>query len=117
MAFTAGGRFNFITAQGRHLFKKNTFTVSTLPRARLEPPCPSKGYAGDCRGRALLAGGHLNRSRWGLKSRAPRKLVAHEQCCSRDAQDDRVPKVVLGVTGFRRPGDGALRYSHSELNS
>src|SRR5699024_9670126 len=38
MAFTADGRFNFITAQGRHLFKKNTFTVSTLPRARLEPP-------------------------------------------------------------------------------
>src|SRR5699024_7735620 len=37
MAFTADGRFNFITAQGRHLFKKNTFTVSTLPRARLEP--------------------------------------------------------------------------------
>ena len=49
MAFTAGGRFNFITAQGRHLFKKNTFTVSTLPRARLEPPCPGKGYAGVAR--------------------------------------------------------------------
>src|SRR5699024_5348431 len=31
---TAGGRFNFITAQGRHLFKEATFTVSTLPRAR-----------------------------------------------------------------------------------
>jgi len=36
---TAGGRFHFITAQGRHLFKKTTFTVSTLPRAWLEPPC------------------------------------------------------------------------------
>src|SRR5690625_3197298 len=35
---TAGGRFNFITAQGRHLFKEATFTVSTLPRAWLEPP-------------------------------------------------------------------------------
>src|SRR5690625_5784662 len=27
----------FITVQGRHLFKKTTFTVSTLPRAWLEP--------------------------------------------------------------------------------
>src|SRR5699024_2772553 len=34
---TAGGRFHFITAQGRHLFKETTFTVSTLPRAWLEP--------------------------------------------------------------------------------
>src|SRR5690625_1641262 len=34
---TAGGRFHFITVQGRHLFKKTTFTVSTLPRAWLEP--------------------------------------------------------------------------------
>src|SRR5699024_8598854 len=42
MTFTAGGRFNFITAQGRHLFKKNTFTVTTLPRARLEPPLSHK---------------------------------------------------------------------------
>jgi len=32
---TAGGRFHFITAQGRHLFKETTFTVSTLPRAWL----------------------------------------------------------------------------------
>src|SRR5699024_5575572 len=117
MAFTAGGRFNFITAQGRHLFKKNTFTVSTLPRARLEPPCPSKGYAGDCRGRAILAGGHLNRSLWGLKTRAPRKLVANKQCCSRDEQDVLVSKLVIDVTGFSRPGVAALRYSHSELNS
>src|SRR5690625_664967 len=38
---TAGGRFHFITVQGRHLFKKTTFTVSTLPRAWLEPPCAS----------------------------------------------------------------------------
>jgi len=35
---TAGGRFHFITVQGRHLFKETTFTVSTLPRAWLEPP-------------------------------------------------------------------------------
>src|SRR5690625_6940398 len=34
---TAGGRFHFITVQGRHLFKETTFTVSTLPRAWLEP--------------------------------------------------------------------------------
>jgi len=34
---TAGGCFHFITVQGRHLFKKTTFTVSTLPRAWLEP--------------------------------------------------------------------------------
>src|SRR5699024_10548989 len=34
---TAGGRFHFITAQGRHLFKETTYTVSTLPRAWLEP--------------------------------------------------------------------------------
>src|SRR5690625_4806141 len=27
----------FITVPGRHLFKKTTFTVSTLPRAWLEP--------------------------------------------------------------------------------
>src|SRR5699024_4221604 len=38
---TAGGRFYFITAQGRHLFKETTLTVSTLPRAWLEPPCAS----------------------------------------------------------------------------
>src|SRR5690625_3140319 len=38
---TAGGRFHFITVQGRHLFEKTTFTVSTLPRALLEPPCAS----------------------------------------------------------------------------
>jgi len=38
---TAGGRFHFITVQGRHLFKKTTFTESTLPRALLEPPCAS----------------------------------------------------------------------------
>src|SRR5690625_2463989 len=35
---TAGGRFHFITVQGRHLFKETTFTVSTLPRAWLKPP-------------------------------------------------------------------------------
>src|SRR5699024_2508410 len=46
---TAGGRFHFITAQGRHLFKGTTFTVSTLPRAWLEPPCPGEGYAGVAR--------------------------------------------------------------------
>src|SRR5699024_6983305 len=40
---TAGGRFHFITVQGRHLFKETTFTVSTLPRAWLEPPCPARG--------------------------------------------------------------------------
>src|SRR5699024_12746459 len=34
---TAGGRLHFITVQGRHLFKETTFTVSTLPRALLEP--------------------------------------------------------------------------------
>src|SRR5690625_3507615 len=38
---TASGRFHFITVQGRHLFKETTFTVSTLPRAWLEPPCAS----------------------------------------------------------------------------
>src|SRR5699024_2283040 len=41
LIFTAGGRFHFITVQGRHLFKETTFTVSTLPRAWLEPPCAS----------------------------------------------------------------------------
>jgi len=39
-----GGCFHFITVQGRHLFKKTAFTVSTLPRARPQPPCPGKGY-------------------------------------------------------------------------
>src|SRR5690625_4364758 len=43
---TAGGRFHFITVQGRPLFKETTFTVSTLPRAWLELPCPGVGYAG-----------------------------------------------------------------------
>src|SRR5699024_2568619 len=37
----AGGRFHFITVQGRHLLKETIFTVSTLPRAWLEPPCAS----------------------------------------------------------------------------
>src|SRR5690625_6048341 len=32
-------RFHFISVQGRHLFKKTTFTGSPLPRAWLEPPC------------------------------------------------------------------------------
>src|SRR5699024_5637135 len=35
--YTTGGRFHFITVQGRHLFKETTFTVSTLSRAWLEP--------------------------------------------------------------------------------
>jgi len=39
---TACGRFHFITAQGRHLFKEATFTVSTLPRAWLQPPPESE---------------------------------------------------------------------------
>lgn len=30
-----GGRFHFLTVQGRYLFKKNSFTVSILPGARL----------------------------------------------------------------------------------
>src|SRR5699024_6889034 len=107
MAFTAGGRFNFITAQGRHLFKKNTFTVSTLPRARLEPPCSGKGYAGDCRGRSILAGCHLYRSLWGIKSCA---VPSGEQ-------DVLVSKLESVVSGFTRLGITALRYSHSELNS
>src|SRR5699024_106238 len=38
----AGGRFHFITVQGRHLFKETTFTVSTLPGAWLEPPPKSE---------------------------------------------------------------------------
>src|SRR5699024_1375119 len=65
MAFTAGGRFNFITAQGRHLFKKNTFTVSTLPRARLEPP----------------------------RSPKPLTVGSQDSCCSRDEQDVLVSSV------------------------
>src|SRR5699024_11195233 len=36
-----GGCFHFITVQSRHLFKKTTFTVSTLPRARPQPPTES----------------------------------------------------------------------------
>src|SRR5699024_11032804 len=34
---TAGERFHFITVQGRHLFKKASFPVSTWPRVRIEP--------------------------------------------------------------------------------
>src|SRR5699024_4306604 len=37
-----GSRFHFITAQGRHLFKETTFTVSTLPRATLQLPRKQK---------------------------------------------------------------------------
>jgi len=54
MAFTAGGRFLAGTAW------------TSLP-------WQGKGYAGDRLGRAILAGGHLNRSLWGLKTRASRK--------------------------------------------
>jgi len=67
---TAGGRFHFITAQGRHLFKETTFTVSTLPRAWLEPP------------RSL-------RSLWGLKAHGtalsfvPRKNICYSRKCFR----------------------------------
>src|SRR5690625_5459573 len=78
---TAGGRFHFITAQGRHLFKKTTFTVSTLPRAWLEPP------------RSL-------RSLWGLKdhgtalSFVPPKII----CYSR-----RTRKTTTALHLFRTP--------------
>src|SRR5699024_10782994 len=38
---TAGGRFHFITIEGRHLINETTFTVSTVKTSWLEPPCAS----------------------------------------------------------------------------
>src|SRR5699024_318347 len=81
---TAGGRFHFITVQGRHLFKKTTFTVSTLPRSWLEPP------------RSL-------RSLWGLTtpgtalSFVPPKTFCYSRKCFRWDEQCAVP----GVTAFR----------------
>src|SRR5690625_6944749 len=47
---TAGGRFHFITVQGRHLFKKTTFTESTLDRksTRLNSSHVAISYAVFC---------------------------------------------------------------------
>src|SRR5690625_6296412 len=57
---TAGGRFHFITVQGRHLFKKTTFTVSTLPRARLQPPRTGRASAGGATGRRARSEEHTS---------------------------------------------------------
>src|SRR5690625_959561 len=86
----------FITVQGRHLFKKTTLTVSTLPWAWLEPPCASHSRVPRLMGLhyrsshrrpfaipANVFGGTSNRNgfRWG------------EQCA--------VPVPVPGVAAFR----------------
>jgi|SRR5699024_1339448 len=106
MAFTAGGHFNFLTAQGRHLFKKTNFTVSTLPRARRS------------------ASGQQDVGHEGVALATPEFLAflplsnslvvgSSYSHCSRDEQDVLVSKLVIDVTDFSRPGVAALRYSHS----
>src|SRR5690625_5112073 len=103
---TAGGRFHFITAQGRHLFKETTFTVSTLPRAWLEPPCPGKGgVCRRCPQRAVLVGLHYYRSLWGLKAHGTAlsfvlpKTFCYSRKCFRWDEQCAVPDP--GVTAFR----------------
>src|SRR5699024_9148930 len=86
MAFTAGGRFNLITAQGRHLFKKTTFTVSTLPGHGLSLLAPARGTP------ALPAKGDF--SRWSFK---PLTVGSQDSCCSRDEQDDLLSSVGPGT--------------------
>src|SRR5690625_2717166 len=67
---TAGGRFHFITVQGRHLFKKTIFTVSSLPRAWLEPSHSLRSLRG-LKAHAIPAGQGRLRQRY----IARRKLV------------------------------------------
>src|SRR5699024_8605671 len=102
----------FFSSRRRHTRSNRDWSSDVCSSDLLEPPCPGKGYAGVCRGRAILAGGHLVSSLWGLKTRAPRKLVANKQCCSREEQDVLVSKLVIDVTDFSRPGVAALRSSH-----
>src|SRR5699024_8926195 len=81
---TAGGRFHFITVQGQHLFKETTFTVSTLPRAWLEPPrslCSLRGLK--AHGTAL--------------SFVPPKTFCYSRKCFRWDEQCAVP----GVAAFR----------------
>src|SRR5699024_6783419 len=50
-------------------------------------------HADACRGQGLSLLTRKIRSLWGLRTRAPRKLVANKQCCSRDEQDVLVSSV------------------------
>src|SRR5699024_9588420 len=107
MAYTEGGRFNFITAQGRHLFKKNTFTVSTLPRARPQPRA----------NRTLLVMKAL--LSWRREFSLP-SLIQFARCgvfghvlFPRRTGRSSVERWSQDVTDFSRPGVAALRYSHS----
>src|SRR5690625_4393976 len=86
---TAGGRFHFITVQGRHLFKETTFTVSTLPRAWLEPPhslCSLRGLKAHAIP-ANVFGGSSNRNgfRWDEQCAVPDPEVAAFRSNQRDS--------------------------------
>src|SRR5690625_3146011 len=116
MAFTAGGRFNFITAKGETSVQEEHFHSVYFAAGTARASLPRQGVRRRCPQRAILAGGHLNHSLRGLKTRAPRKLVANKQCCSRDEQDVLVSKLVIDVTGFSRPEVAAFRYSHTDIN-
>ena len=82
MAFTAGGRFNFITAKGATSVQEEHFHSVYFAAGTASASLPRQGVRRRCPQRAILAGGHLVSSLWGLKTRAPRKLVANKQCCS-----------------------------------
>src|SRR5699024_1207570 len=86
MAFTAGGRFNFITAKGATSVQEDHFH--------------SVYFAA---GTAICLLTRKIRSLWGLRTRA---VPSGEQ-------DVLVSKLAIDVTDFSRPGVAALRYSHS----
>src|SRR5699024_9950140 len=99
-----GMKFHFITVQGRHLFKETTFTVSTLPRAWLEPP------------RSL-------RSRWRLKAHGsalsfvPPKTICYSRRTRKTATAlHRTKKIDLyfrGVAAFRSNRRGSASNSRT----
>jgi len=76
-------------------------------RARPQPPCPGKGYAGVARKGRFLAGGHLASSLWGLRNVLfPRRTG--RSSVERWSQD---------VTGFSRPGVDHLSLQTTRFTS
>src|SRR5690625_5190135 len=78
MAFTAGGRFNFITAKGATSVQEEHFHSVYFAAGTASASLPRQGVRRRCPQRVILAGGHLVSSLWGLRTRA---------VCSRDEQD------------------------------
>src|SRR5699024_51459 len=78
MAFTAGGRFNFITAKGATSVQEEHFHSVYFAAGTASASLPRQGVRRRCPQRAILAGGHLVSSLWGLRTRA---------VCSRAEQD------------------------------